>query len=117
MCGVQGILKKIRINEHCLLTVSRVIPFKYEIIYTKEEIHYVLNMYVNDYIMFIIFSTVFKAELTPVVTIATVDSTSKLIVIFLFLLIPTTHMKFCKNLRPCVPRSFVHSLVLTESSY
>ena len=26
-------------------------------------------------------------------------------------------MKFGKNLRPCVPRSYVNSLVLTESSY
>ena len=43
-----SVLCAMEIFEHCLLTVSWLIPFKYEMIYIKEEIYYVL--YVNDYI-------------------------------------------------------------------
>ena len=48
LCGVQRDVKKIKINNNCLLTVSWLIPFKYEMINTKEEIDNVL--YINDYI-------------------------------------------------------------------
>ena len=47
MFGLQREIKKIKIDINCLLTVSWLIPFKYEMINTKEEIEYVL--YVNDY--------------------------------------------------------------------
>ena len=41
-------IQKIKMNEHCSLTVLWLIPFKYKMIYTKEEFFYVC--YVNDYI-------------------------------------------------------------------
>ena len=48
LCVVyKGIYRKRKINQY-LLTVSWLIRFKYEMIYTKEEIYYVL--YANDYI-------------------------------------------------------------------
>ena len=53
LCVVcKGIYRKRKIN-HCLLTVSLLKPFKYEMIYTKEEIHYVLCA--NDYIWYLFF--------------------------------------------------------------
>ena len=57
-------IQKIKMNEHCSLTVLWLIPFKYNMIYTKEEcfMSYMSMTLYNIYSFFYLFLSILSAS-------------------------------------------------------